>query len=67
MWSRRPLTSAPSAVTESDTEELRVVGLDDNDILDLTLVIGYFNFVNRLALGLGVELSDTGKNEDLNE
>ena len=61
------LTSAPSAVTESDTHELRVVGLDDRDILDLTLVIGYFNFVNRVALGLGVELSDEGKSGDLNE
>ena len=56
-----------SAVTESDTEELRAVGLDDNDILDLTLVIGYFNFVNRLALGLGVELSDRDTSGDLNE
>ena len=61
------LTSAPSAVTESDTEELRVVGLDDSDILDLTLTIGYFNFVNRLALGLGVELSDASNTGDLNE
>ena len=48
------LTTAPGAMTESDLDELRVVGLDDSDILDLSLITAYFNFVNRLALGLGV-------------
>jgi uncharacterized peroxidase-related enzyme len=52
------LTSAPSAMTESDLGELRAVGLSDNDILDLTLIVSYFNFVNRIALGLGVSFSD---------
>jgi uncharacterized peroxidase-related enzyme len=52
------LTSAPSAMTESDLGELRAVGLSDNDILDLTLIVSYFNFVNRVALGLGVTFSD---------
>ena len=51
------LTSAPSAMTEIDLGELRAVGLTDKDILDLTLVVGYFNFVNRIALGLGVSFS----------
>lgn len=51
------LTTAPVAMTESDLDELRAVGLDDRDILDLTLVTAYFNFVNRLALGLGVEFT----------
>jgi uncharacterized peroxidase-related enzyme len=51
------LTSAPSAMTESDLGELRAVGLSDRDILDLSLVVAYFNFVNRIALGLGVEFS----------
>lgn len=48
------LTNAPIAMTESDLGELRAVGLSDKDILDLTLIVGYFNFVNRIALGLGV-------------
>ena len=51
------LTSAPSAMTESDLGELRAVGLSDRDILDLSLIVAYFNFVNRIALGLGVEYS----------
>jgi uncharacterized peroxidase-related enzyme len=52
------LTTAPEAMTESDLGELRAVGLSDRDILDLTLITGYFNFVNRLVLGLGVEYTD---------
>ncbi|MEE8426764.1 MAG: peroxidase-related enzyme [Woeseiaceae bacterium] len=51
------LTSAPGAMTESDLSELRDVGLSDRDILDLTLITAYFNFVNRIALGLGVSYS----------
>ncbi len=53
------LTTAPEAMTESDLGELRAVGLSDRDILDVTLVTAYFNFVNRIALGLGVEFSET--------
>jgi uncharacterized peroxidase-related enzyme len=52
------LTSAPGAMTESDLGELRAVNLSDRDILDLTLIVGYFNFVNRIALGLGVTFSE---------
>jgi uncharacterized peroxidase-related enzyme len=52
------LTSAPSAMTESDLGELRAVGLSDSDILDLTMIVAYFNFVNRIALGLGVSFSE---------
>ena len=52
------LTSAPEAMTESDLGELRAVGLNDRDILDLTLITAYFNFVNRIVLGLGVEYTD---------
>jgi uncharacterized peroxidase-related enzyme len=52
------LTSAPGAMTESDLGELRAVGLSDADILDLSLITAYFNFVNRIALGLGVEYTE---------
>jgi len=51
------LTTAPGAMTESDLGELRAVDLTDKDILDLTLIVAYFNFVNRIALGLGVTFS----------
>lgn len=52
------LTTAPAAMTESDLGELRAEGLTDEDILDLSLIVGYFNFVNRIALGLGVSYND---------
>lgn len=61
------LTVAPAAMTESDLEELRAVGLDDKDILDLTLIVGYFNFVNRIAVGLGVSYSDDELSGYLND
>jgi alkylhydroperoxidase family enzyme len=51
------LTTAPGAMTESDLGELRAEGLSDSDILDITLVVGYFNFVNRIAVGLGVDFN----------
>jgi uncharacterized peroxidase-related enzyme len=35
---------------------LKEAGLDDRGILDAALVVGYFNFVNRIVLTLGVEL-----------
>ncbi len=61
------LTTAPGAMTESDLGELRAAGLSDRDILDLTLIVGYFNFVNRIAMGLGVEFSAEEKSGYLND
>ena len=39
-------------------EKLRETGLTDNAILDATLVVSYFNFVNRIVLSLGVECNN---------
>lgn len=61
------LTTAPGAMTEIDLGELRAVGLTDKDILDLTMIVGYFNFVNRIAVGLGVEFSDDELSGYLND
>ncbi len=59
----RTLTRDPSSSKrEAHIEELRSLGLSDRAVLDATLVVSYFNFVNRLVLGLGVELeADEGK------
>ena len=48
------LTETPSAVTEADVEALRQAGFTDAAILDINLITSYFNFVNRIAEGLGV-------------
>ena len=37
-------------------QQLREIGTSDRELLDANLVISYFNFVNRIVLGLGVEL-----------
>jgi uncharacterized peroxidase-related enzyme len=42
-------------VEESETNRLKAAGLTDSAILDATLVVAYFNFVNRVVLALGVE------------
>lgn len=50
------LTRAPSETRDEDVARLRAAGLDDREVVDLCQVVAYFNFVNRLAEGLGVEL-----------
>ena len=52
------LTRSPSARVEADLEPLRREGLDDRAILDVVQVTAYYNYVNRLADGLGVEMED---------
>ena len=49
------LTRSPA---KAGVEPLRKTGLRDEEILQATEVVGYFNFANRLSLGLGVELED---------
>jgi len=50
------LTRTPQEMVESDLAPLRAAGLSDRDIVDLNQVVAYFNYVNRVADGLGVEL-----------
>lgn len=49
------LTRSPANMSSSDLDELRNHGLDDRAIHDATQVIGYFNYINRVADALGVE------------
>ncbi len=51
------LTKSPGEASESDVRALRYFGLSDRDILDVNLVVSYFNFVNRIAEGLGVDFT----------
>lgn len=52
------LTEAPATVGADDLQPLRDVGLDDRAIHDAVQVIGYFNYINRVADALGVEPED---------
>ncbi|TAN08230.1 MAG: peroxidase [Rhodanobacteraceae bacterium] len=51
----RQLTLAPATMDKAQVAALRTDGLADRDILRINLITAYFNFVNRIALGLGVE------------
>lgn len=51
----RELSVAPASDPDR-IDALRAHGWSDAAILDATTICGYFNFVNRLALGLGVTL-----------
>jgi uncharacterized peroxidase-related enzyme len=57
------VTRAPASVAETDLAPLREAGFDDRAILDICQVTAYFNFVNRLADGLGVELEQGGSRQ----
>ena len=48
------LTSTPAAIDEADIERLRGVGLSDLDIVDLNNLVAYYNYINRVANGLGL-------------
>ena len=48
------LTLRPHAAEPGHLDLLRAQGLDDADILDLVQVVGYFNYINRVAAALGV-------------
>ncbi len=55
------LTRDPSSLTEAHIGALRENGMSDEEILQLTLIASYFNFVNRIANGLGVNLEEEGQ------
>lgn len=55
------LTQHPGQVGSEDLEELRRLGFSDSQLLDIVQVVAYFNFVNRMADGLGVELEPRWK------
>ena len=50
------LTEDPGAMQSKDVESLKTAGFDDRQIVDIVLITSLFNFMDRLADGLGVEL-----------
>lgn len=52
------LTEKPSDVQGEDIEELRKNDFSDEEILNINMIASYFNFVNRIAEGLGVDFSE---------
>lgn len=62
------LTVAPGRVGSADVDRLRDFGFSDEQISITTQVVGYFNYINRVADGLGVdpepEMADWVREED---
>jgi uncharacterized peroxidase-related enzyme len=49
------LTRTPSECSAADIEGLREAGWSDRGITDAVQVCAYFNYINRIAEGLGVD------------
>lgn len=50
------LTRTAWQMKAEDLENLRAVGLSDRGILDAVEVISFFNYINRVANALGVDI-----------
>ena len=49
------LTHTPSGTRRHDLDALRAHGLTDEQLVDAVHCVGYFNFINRVLDGLGVD------------
>jgi uncharacterized peroxidase-related enzyme len=49
------LTKNPHGVSRTDIDTLRGQGYTDEQVVDAVQCIGYFNFINRVLDGLGVD------------
>ncbi|MGH9428801.1 MAG: carboxymuconolactone decarboxylase family protein, partial [Terriglobia bacterium] len=52
----RRLTHEPATTKEVHIQQLRDAGLDDQSILQLTMLCSYMNFENRVSLALGIPI-----------
>lgn len=48
------LTTHPARIASEDLDILRRVGFHDEGILQINLIASWFNYINRVADGLGV-------------
>ena len=59
------LTRTPADITAEDVAALGAAGFGDAAVLDICQVTSYYNYVNRLADGLGVELEPHWETHEL--
>ncbi len=52
----RKLNDTPGDVISDDIDSLRASGLTDQNIFDVVAIVAYFNFMNRIADGVGIVL-----------
>jgi uncharacterized peroxidase-related enzyme len=58
------LTHTPGEMKRADVDALRAVDFSDRDVLDITEVISYYAYVNRIADGLGVDIESWVPDDD---
>ena len=58
------LTREPWSMKKKHVEDLRSLGLSDEQVLSVVLISCHYNFLTRLADGLGVEL-EAGVQEEV--
>ena len=54
----KKLTETPNQIDKQDIELLKNYSLSDKDISQIVQIIAYFNYINRVADGLGLEPED---------
>lgn len=50
------LTHAPRSIRKDDIDALRAAGFTDEAVHDIVQIAALFNYYNRLADGLGIEM-----------
>ena len=48
------LNGKPGQVLQEDIDALRAAGFDDRNVLDIVMICAAYNFMNRLADGVGL-------------
>ena len=54
-WAEK-LTMTPGKMAKTNVKDLEASGFSQEAISDTAQVVGYFNYINRIADGLGVDL-----------
>lgn len=54
-WAEK-VTLTPNEAGQADVDRLRALGFSEEAVSDAAQVIGYFNYINRIAESLGVDL-----------
>ena len=57
------LTKSPAKGNKEAVAALRSRGFTDEQLLQIAEIVSYFNFANRLSLGLGVDLEADGERD----
>ena len=52
------LTLQPSTITQLDIDTLSDFDLSDKEISEIVQIVSYFNYINRVDDGLGLEPED---------